>query len=300
MSKVLAVAKIRRDGGTQVRDAINEEHVERLRDVLAGGGAFVDPVVVFYDGESYWLADGFHRVTAAERAGQPQIAATVHRGTQRDAILHAVGANAKHGIPRSRADLHRAIDTLLRDAKWSKWSDRKIASVVGCSPPTIAARRRTTEKVFQSDERVGADGRTIDTANIGRAKPAPAAEAPPATEFDHRDPADAADEFDTTTPVAAEVFDATGEPARPDHSDADARPRDFGELDDGAAAERVIAACDAFTKHVEALLAERPLAAYRAAEYRDGVRGALLRVVRALTDHAKDQRPALGLIHGGK
>jgi hypothetical protein len=27
------------------------------------------PVVVFYDGTSYWLADGFHRVKAAEQAG---------------------------------------------------------------------------------------------------------------------------------------------------------------------------------------------------------------------------------------
>jgi uncharacterized ParB-like nuclease family protein len=49
-------------------------------------GAKFPPVVVFYDGEKYWLADGYHRLAAHATAGKETIAAEVHEGTKRDAI----------------------------------------------------------------------------------------------------------------------------------------------------------------------------------------------------------------------
>ena len=36
-------------------------------------GAVFPPVIVFYDGTSYWLADGFHRVGATESLGRTAI-----------------------------------------------------------------------------------------------------------------------------------------------------------------------------------------------------------------------------------
>jgi hypothetical protein len=54
------------------------------------------------------------------------IAADVRPGGQREAILHSVGANAKHGWRRSNEDKRKTVLTLLNDPEWAQWSDREI------------------------------------------------------------------------------------------------------------------------------------------------------------------------------
>ncbi|EWY35857.1 hypothetical protein N825_32650 [Skermanella stibiiresistens SB22] len=39
-------------------------------------------------------------------------------GSRRDAVPHAVGANARHGLPRSNADKRDAVMILLKDPEW--------------------------------------------------------------------------------------------------------------------------------------------------------------------------------------
>lgn len=122
----IELSKIRRDGGTQPRSTISQDIIEDYSMQMVEGAVF-PPVTVFYDGEEYWLADGFHRVHAADAASFKTIAAEVHQGTRRDAVLFSVGANAAHGWRRSNEDKRRAVKTLLNDPEWSGWSDREIA-----------------------------------------------------------------------------------------------------------------------------------------------------------------------------
>ena len=42
-------------------------------------------------------------------------------------MLHSLGANTAHGLPRSNKDKQRAVETLLNDPEWSRWSNRAIA-----------------------------------------------------------------------------------------------------------------------------------------------------------------------------
>lgn len=138
--KTLPIAGIRRDGGTQIRVALDEETVaEYTRAIKAG--ATLPPVTVYSDLEHYWLSDGFHRIEAATRAGLTSIEAETRSGSQRDAILAACGANAAHGLRRSNADKRRAVETLLADPEWQKWTDRAIAKVANVDKGTVAARR---------------------------------------------------------------------------------------------------------------------------------------------------------------
>lgn len=102
--------------------AVIAEYAEAMED-----GKQFPPVTVFYDGSSYWLADGFHRVNAALQVGRGYVEAQIITGTQRDAVLYSVGANAAHGLRRSNADKRRAVERLLRDDEWAKWSDSEIA-----------------------------------------------------------------------------------------------------------------------------------------------------------------------------
>lgn len=166
---------IRTDGGTQARVQMDEPTVTEYADAMRRGATF-PPVVVYYDGDAYWLGDGFHRLKAHKQAhgsAQP-IAAEVRQGTRRDAILCAVGANATHGLRRTSQDKRNAIATLLRDEEWSQWSDREIARITHTTHPTVAKIR--AEIAAQdghevSSRRRTADGRTIDTANIGANQP---------------------------------------------------------------------------------------------------------------------------------
>lgn len=142
---------IRMDGGTQARAEIDAGTVARykglIRDAQAETGEtnvwpFKDAVEVYYDGSAYWLADGFHRLTACRDLRLTQVQADVEQGTQRDAILASFGANAEHGLPRSSADKRRSVKRMLQDDEWGKWSDREIARRCKVSHPTVAAIRK--------------------------------------------------------------------------------------------------------------------------------------------------------------
>ena len=170
MSKSIAISKIKVDGGTQSRAGTNGPIVYEYAELMQEGVKF-PPIVVYHDGEDYWLADGFHRIAAAKEAKRTAIEADVRQGTRRDAVLHSVGANADHGLRRTNDDKRRAVEMLLRDDEWSKWSDREIArrcAVSSAMVGNIREKLKATVNHLQSDERIGADGRTTNTANIGK------------------------------------------------------------------------------------------------------------------------------------
>jgi hypothetical protein len=135
-------------------------------------------VVVYFDGQDYWLADGFHRVQAAMQIGRKRLDADIRPGAQRDAVLHSVGANAEHGLRRTRQDKHRAVLILLRDKEWSHWSDRKIAKACSVNPHLVAQLRQSICENAQMRKRrtVERNGTTytMDTSEIGKeASPMP-------------------------------------------------------------------------------------------------------------------------------
>ena len=127
MTEVLAIPleNLRTNGGTQSRASLNEstvaEYAESIRLSVE-----LPPVIAFFDGSEFWLADGFHRYNAHKVAGAMEIQAEVREGTRRDAILFSVGANASHGLRRTNEDKRRAVMTLLEDAEWSQWSARGL------------------------------------------------------------------------------------------------------------------------------------------------------------------------------
>jgi len=137
----LQINSICTDGGAQLRAADSKATVADYADAIREGAAF-PPIVVFFDGHKYWLADGFHRLDAHREAGQQEIEADVRTGSKRDAILFAAGANAEHGLRRTTEDKRRAVLALLRDPEWCQWSDRDIAAKVKVDHKTVAKYRR--------------------------------------------------------------------------------------------------------------------------------------------------------------
>ena len=62
------------------------------------------PIVVFDTGDGYLVADGYHRLAAAQARGRETIDAEMHHGSRHDALHYAatVGA-AQHGITADQA-----------------------------------------------------------------------------------------------------------------------------------------------------------------------------------------------------
>lgn len=169
----LPIAGIRTDGGTQPRKALDLDVVEEYasnidlaksrlqgRMIDKNGFAFA-PVAVYYDGETHWLVDGFHRLNAAKDSGLDHLEANIFQGTLREARLHSYGVNADHGKRRTNEDKVRAVDAMLRDEEWVGWSNRKIARACRVSHTMVNDRRILLERARQiqeQEERVGADG----------------------------------------------------------------------------------------------------------------------------------------------
>lgn len=173
---LLQIAIIRRDGGTQPRAQLDPTAVAEYAEAMLAGEQ-LPPVTVFHDGADYWLADGFHRVKAAEQAGLAEIAVDVRQGDRRAAILFSTGVNAEHGLRRTNADKRRAVDVLMRDPQWSQWSDREIARQCKVGHPLVAEMRKAITGISSSynastsrtyTDRHGAE-RTMNTAPIAAA-----------------------------------------------------------------------------------------------------------------------------------
>jgi len=191
-------------GKTQARLKLDpqtvDEYAALLRTCLEEGKPWPFPAVKIvrhtHRGAHFdYVWDGFHRIAAARQANWPApIPALVRPGTQRDAILAAVGANADHGLRRTNEDKRRAVTLLLMDDEWCQWSDRMIADKAKVTHPFVAKIRAelaaagtthplpgpdTTDDAgegvtgngYQSAaKRTGRDGRTIDTSRIGNTR----------------------------------------------------------------------------------------------------------------------------------
>ncbi len=137
----LPIAAITADPDCQLRAACSGATVQEYSEALAAGATF-PPVIVFSDGDSYWLSDGFHRFDAHQSAGLTEINAEIRSGGLRDAKLFAAGANGDHGLRRTQADKRSAILVLLTDTEWRGWSDKEIARRTATSDKTVAKVRR--------------------------------------------------------------------------------------------------------------------------------------------------------------
>lgn len=165
----LKLQEISTHGGTQAREQTDwlvvDEYVHAMQD-----GATFPPIVVFWDGSDYWLADGFHRVEAATRAGLETLPAEVKHGTRRDAVLYACGANAAHGLRRTNADKRRAVETLLNDPEWAKWPDKDIAKACSVSREYVVRVKPSCDRSQDMPRAVTRNGVTypMNTKNIGQ------------------------------------------------------------------------------------------------------------------------------------
>jgi ParB-like chromosome segregation protein Spo0J len=193
MNKVLNIGALVLDQKLQSRTEINEQTIEDYADAIKMGDEF-PPVLAYFDGVHYYLTDGYHRYHAHKKAEKVSILCSVVNGTFRDAVLHATGVNAKHGMRRTHADKRKAVMTLLDDFEWSDWSNAEIARQCGVSPTFVANLRDSggpAEVKYKTSAgnvatKVKAPGRAAKEPELKEPAKQEQAE-PKAEEFDPRD-----------------------------------------------------------------------------------------------------------------
>jgi hypothetical protein len=155
------IEKIITDAGTQSRAEISTETVSDYAERMDAGDCF-PPVILFFDGSDYFLADGFHRLNAAALRAKEQdtIEADVRQGTRLDAVMFALRANDQQwGLRRTNADKRHCAKLALTE--FAKFSDRQIAEMCGVSPMLVASVRKedVTCKTLTPETRTGKDGK---------------------------------------------------------------------------------------------------------------------------------------------
>ena len=132
VTKPVSLSVIRTDGGTQMRSSLDESVIRDYADQMAAGDVF-PPVMLFQDEGAYWLADGFHRVAAAQQNDMSSIGATVQAGGLIDAIRYALSANATNGKQRSREDMRRAYEVAVQHDMVPPTDSEAVSKLLRCS-----------------------------------------------------------------------------------------------------------------------------------------------------------------------
>ena len=160
------------DSNLNLRDRLDQETVERYDEAWDR----MPPVAVFEVDGRWLLADGFHRHASAVRREQRMIAAEVHVGSFADALDYAATANLAHGLPLTRAERRRVVETKLRIHP--DWSDRRLSDETGIGRELISRVPQATGRGRATPEFRRPDRRRRQDLPVGGLAPRPERAAP--------------------------------------------------------------------------------------------------------------------------
>jgi hypothetical protein len=169
------------DSRLQPREKLDEATVQDYTGVMEAG-IELPPVTAFRDLASgrTVLADGYHRLEAARRAGLTSIRMEVRSGSMWDALRYALKANSTHGLRRNRGDIAKAIRLAYEHRSFLGLPDvpsaRLVAELVGVSQTTAGHELSKLDSWRNASARTGADGKARTVTQI---KPSKAKETPP-------------------------------------------------------------------------------------------------------------------------
>ena len=150
MRKLIPLDKISTyDRSLQVRGGVDPDKVEQYRQIMRDNGVdgavgYMDPIMVFFETDDgpRWIADGFHRIAAAEAEAVAKIPTILRQGNKSKALRFALGENGHHGAQFSNAEKRKAAELAVLDPEVGKLTDQKIAALIGCSPSLVSDARR--------------------------------------------------------------------------------------------------------------------------------------------------------------
>lgn len=161
------------DGDTQFREEqLNMAQVKNLMSLMEDD-IELDPIEARFDGTTYWVSNGFHRIEAATRLQLETIKVNYKPGTLEDAQVDAMAANKSNGLPRSNETRRNQIMAAFKHEETKEWSNSRIAKHIGVAVSTVSAmrdpkvrekQRINMEKSIVKKAKQISDNRSITTA----------------------------------------------------------------------------------------------------------------------------------------
>lgn len=164
MLKHLPLQEISYSQGTQFRKD-GDPKVQEEYSALMQEGVVFPPIEVVFDGQHYYLWDGFTRYFAATEIGAETIDCHITKGSLRDAQILACSANKTNGQPRSSQTKRHIIEFLLADEVWGKKTQDEIASHVGVTRGYVARISGENKRHDVSDNVTSNDIGVSDSVN---------------------------------------------------------------------------------------------------------------------------------------
>lgn len=153
----ISLAAIQLDTTIQCRAHIDISVVNDYAERMSEGDKF-PPIVLYGTKTECWIADGWHRVMAAQSITFKDIEAELRPGGRIDALKAALTANSVHGLRRTNEDKRKCVEIALRE--FPKLGDNAIAELCGVNDKTVAAHRPVTSfGNSEADKRTGKDGK---------------------------------------------------------------------------------------------------------------------------------------------
>ena len=117
-----------------MRETVDQNHIDQMTEALQGDGILEGrPAVVFHEGTTYWLADGYQRKPAYGAAGM-EMPCVVFEGGFEDARLYAATeANSRHGLRLKGEETAKALKVVNTHPKTKHLTMAEKARLVGCS-----------------------------------------------------------------------------------------------------------------------------------------------------------------------
>lgn len=143
---VIRISDIDLESSVQVRAKIDPDTVAEYAAHIEAKKAPLPPIIVYGPDSrgKFFLSEGWHRVAAAKKAGRDGLQATIKDGGWKEALEHALGSNAAHGLRRNNSDKHRAVELALKH--WGGgWSDQVIADKCGVHINTVFNIRKESQ-----------------------------------------------------------------------------------------------------------------------------------------------------------
>ena len=159
------------DTSIQTRYRLDQATVKDYEEAMRSGAVF-PPLVVFSEKNSqrYVLADGHHRLAAAELLGKKALPCTINRGTKQDALHFALAANSDHGLRRSNADKRKCVLMAMNCPAYDGWSLRKIADLCRVSRPLVSDIKQEINEAAQETEEEGGSSATKTPNRVRKTK----------------------------------------------------------------------------------------------------------------------------------
>lgn len=138
---LLDLIKIHTEDSIKPRLKLDQRWIEALATAIRQDRK-LPPVVCFYDGNYYWLADGFDFLEAAKLAEQKTILADIRQGSLQDAISYSKSGSRRNQEKQQVVD--RFLDLLesMGEEEKKYWSNKEIGAYCAVSNTYVSQRMR--------------------------------------------------------------------------------------------------------------------------------------------------------------